>query len=280
MTEKHIIEISGPAVASLMKVCVESSGDEILELRGRRLETREVENTDAHSRQFRSTQKIIISAWRIVNLREVIDIQADINKLSEDTVGFIRLRSSQWRGTNLGFSDRRLIRYLENSGSIYCFIVMNNESNDCLGVKNTMAAHFISYLESRPASVTVPCLGEKTTYVQGSVSNTITNNLVQGLFDQNSLDDAVESFDIVSQNFKESHDVLAKEIIDLEIQRIKLEENIEKLKLEKEQENKETSASKRLRSVLNHDLDSSLKMIVNEVYSDQNMNKVAEEDSL
>ena len=265
-------------MASLLRIVAETREDALMELKGRRIETKVMENTDAHSGQSRASEKIIVTSWRKVEMMNVVDFVGGSDTFEDGTVGFLRLRSN-WPGLELSFLDRQLVNYLKSQASNFCFIVMSKEANDCQGVKYSMSAYLVDNRDMMPVPVNVPCLGVKTKYIRGSGPNQFRDSLVQGLFDD-SLADTIQSFDIVLQNFKENLDAVVKEVVDLEKEAAELEEAVRGLEERKGAKVEQSLESKKYRSVTGSDIESSLNFIMKDVLSDMNMNNISPDQSL
>jgi len=276
---ENVLEMSGSAMASLLRIFAETKEDALVELKGRKVESRVMENTDAHTGESKATEKIIVTSWSRVEMMNVVDFVGGTDTFEAGTVGFVRLRS-QWTGLEPSFLDRQLINYLQRQNTSYCFIIMSKESNECLGVRYSMSGYLMDRKEKVPVMVTVPCLGVKTQYQQGSGTNQFRDALVQGLFDETSLEDVAESFNIVIENFKENYQAVAKELEALEEENAKLVESVRSLEERRRLKIENSYESKKYRSLTGSDIKSSLTFIMKDVASDLNMNNISPDESL
>jgi len=224
-----VIEMSGAGSASLLRVLAEAGTDLLLRLNVRIIVSRRLENSDAHTSKATETQMFVIDGWSRIN-------PSDVNHLIEggDISGLLRFRSNH-QHLLPSYQDRRIMRRLRTRNETSIFILVNNESTDCLGIKSRMTGFLITQNTSglgSPVKIKVPCLGTKSDYIQSKPSSGVRKSLVQGMREDGNIgtEGVIKAFEKVSENFHKNMDVVIKEVLELEGERDALKKKILQMK--------------------------------------------------
>ena len=226
-----VMEMSGAGSASLLRVLAEAGTDLLLRLDVRMIVNRTLENSDAHTEKSTETEKFLIDGWSRI-------VPSDLDQMIKNEDTFFLLRFSRHtRNLSLSYQDRRIMKLLQTRNKKGVFILVNNEVTDCLGIKTKMTGFLIGSDSGGLVSnvkIEVPCLGAKSVYIQSQPATGVRESLVQGIreganigSDSNSV---VKSFEKVSDNFHKNVDVVVKEVLKLEDERVKLKQKIVKIK--------------------------------------------------
>ena len=270
--KEPVVEISGAAAASLLRIFAEcGTGSLLLELGLRAVVTRTTENSDLHTAHRTTRERLVLDTWTRVQEGEVAEQPGEPGAVR----GFLRFRR-QYESLEPSFRDRLLMKTMKEKFRRGVFLLATDQRTECLGLKLAMAGYLVdadSEAGRVAVRINVPCLSVQSQYMQENPANTRLMEAMESNVDTGpGLVEVIQSFEVRGENFKHILRTLSQEVLELEEERHTLEGRVARLRARAEADLENTDQWRRTEALLSGELEGLVQEVVREMDPDMNMN--------